>query len=85
MYLITLQLIPPDNTLEHVRRIRGLDEIDIDQDYGIVSISPKRNLYVIRVKGDIDVDRIRGLPEVKGVHGDVKIAPIDEGGNNQEE
>ena len=79
MYLIKLQLIPPENTLDHVRHMRGLGDLDIDQDYGIVSISPKRNLYVTRVRGEIDVDRIRALPEVKGVYGDLHVAPIKTG------
>ncbi len=85
MHIIKLQLVPPNNTLEHVRHIRGLDGLDIDENYGVVSISPKRGLYVIRVSDDIDINKIRSLPEVMGVYGDVRIAPINKGNNNLEE
>ena len=85
MYTIKLQLVPPNNTFDYVRRIHGLDELNIDEDYGLVSISPKRGLYIIRVLGDIDINRIRALPEVKGVYGEVRIAPIDNENNNLED
>jgi hypothetical protein len=39
-------------------------------------ISPKRSLFVVRVEGDINEDALVALPEVVGVHGDPKIAPI---------
>ena len=81
MYTIKLQLVPPNNTFEYVRRIPGIDELDIDKDYGLVLISPKRGLYTIRVFGDIDIKRIRALPDVKGVYGEVRIAPINKGNN----
>ncbi len=85
MYLIKLQLSQRNNTFEYVRRIPGLDTLTIDEDYGIVSISPKRGLYVIRVLDDIDINRIRALPEVRGVYGEVRIAPISKGNNNLED
>jgi hypothetical protein len=85
MYNIKLQLFPPNNTFDYVHRIPGLDALTIDEDYGIVSISPKRGLYVIRVLGEIDINRIRALPEVKGVYGDVRIAAINKGNNNLED
>lgn len=85
MYIIKLKLAQPNNTLEHVRHIRGLDGLDIDEDYGLVSISPKRDLYVIRVSDDININKVRVLPEVKGVYGDVIVAPINRANNNLEE
>lgn len=85
MYLIKLQLVPPKNTLDYARRIPGLDALEIDEGYGLVSISPKRGLYVIRVLGDIDANQIRTLPEVKGVYGDVRIEPINKGNDNLED
>ena len=52
--------------------------LKVDTDYGLVSISPKRGLYVVRVDGDPgDADSVALSEEVVGVHGDVKIAPID--------
>lgn len=85
MYLIKIQLFPPNNTLDYARRIPGLDTLDIDETYGLVSISPQRGLYVIRVLDGVDADRIRTLPEVKGVYGDVRIAPINKGNDNLED
>jgi hypothetical protein len=77
--LITLHLEPPDNTLEHVLSLPGLGGLAIDRDYGLVAISPKRGLYVIRVSGPIDREAIMPLPEVRGIHGDVGVAPIAPG------
>jgi hypothetical protein len=76
-YLITLQLLTDGNTLESVKQLPGLKELKIDEDYGLVLISPKRNLYTIRVSGDLDSDTLMFVqPKVKGVYADVKVAPI---------
>ena len=76
-YLVTLHLLPEENTLEYVKELLGLRELKIDEDYGLVLISPKRNLYTIRVSGDIDPDKLTSVqPKVKGVYADMKIAPI---------
>lgn len=85
LHIIKLQLSTSNNTLEHVRHIRGLDGLDIDEDYGLVAINPKRGLYVIRVVGDIDVNKIHALPEVKGVYGDVRVTAINKGNNKLEQ
>jgi hypothetical protein len=76
-YLITLHLSPPHNSLDYVKTLDGIKDLNIDEDYGLVLISPKQNLYVIRVSGDVDYQKLMAIqPLVKGVHGDVKIAPI---------
>ena len=85
MYIIMLKLISPYNTLDHVRRIPGLEKLNVDESYGVVSVSSKRGLYVIRVSGELDIDRIRAIPEVAGVYGDVRIAPFNEEKNNLED
>ncbi len=75
-FLITLYLLPDENTIQFVRQLPGLEEIEIDEDYGLIVISPKRNLYVIRVSGDVDPDKLMSIQsKVKGVHTDVKIGP----------
>ncbi len=84
MYMIKLKLDRPNNTLDYVHHIRGLEELDIDEDYGIVSIDPKHGLYVIRVIGEIDADKVRALSMVRGVYGDVRVAPIDKGSRKTE-
>jgi hypothetical protein len=75
--LITLQLSPPNNTLDYIRGLPGLSDLAIDESYGLVAISPKRGLYVVRVSGDLDEAALSAVTEVRGVHGDVRIAPID--------
>ena len=77
-YLITLRLDADDATLAHARALVEPYGLKVDTDYGLVSISPKRGLYVVRVEGDPeDADSVALSEEVAGVHGDVKIAPID--------
>ncbi|NEO20250.1 MAG: hypothetical protein F6J94_27420 [Moorea sp. SIO1F2] len=77
-YLITLNLPPPNNSLEFVKQLDGIKDLEIDEDYGLILISPKRDLYVIRVSGDMDSQKLIAIqPLVKGVHGDIKIAPTE--------
>lgn len=77
--LVTLELEPTDNTLEYARALPVLRELEIDISYGLVCISPKRNLYVVRVNGPIEQERLMAVPQVKGVHGDPKISTLDDG------
>jgi hypothetical protein len=77
-YLITLRIEPPDATLAHVQAALEPSGLTVDTDYGLVSISPKRGLYVVRADGNPeDADSAALAEEVVGVHGDVKIAPIE--------
>ncbi|MDC0834730.1 hypothetical protein AY599_11895 [Leptolyngbya valderiana BDU 20041] len=77
--LITLELQTENNSLEDVKQLPGINELEIDEEYGLVLISPKRQLYVIRVSGDMDVEQLMSIqPAVKGVYGDPKIEAIDE-------
>ncbi len=76
-FLITLHLLPGENTLQHVKQLPGLEKLDIDEDYGLVVISPKRNLYTIRALGEIDADKLISIqPKVKGIYADVKVVPV---------
>lgn len=75
-YLVTLHLLPPQNCLAEVKVLAGIKDLNIDENYGLVLISPKRNLYVIRVSGDLDQQQLMAVqPLIKGIHGDVKISP----------
>lgn len=77
-FLVTLFLQPGENTLQHIKQLPGLEDLDIDEDYGLVAISPKRNLYTVRVRGDIDADRLLSIqPKVKGIFADAKVAPFN--------
>ena len=75
-YLITLKFAPFEATLEHARELLEPFGLTVDVAFGLVSISPKRGLYVVRVEGEVNNELLSTLPEVVGVHGDVKIAPI---------
>jgi hypothetical protein len=76
-FLITLNLLPGENKLQHVKQLTGLKELDIDADYGLVAISPKRNLYAIRATGDIETNKLLSIqPKVKGIFADTKIATM---------
>ena len=75
--LITLKLTPEDCALEHVESLLQPFGIKVDSDYGVVMISPKRRLYVVRAEGEVDAAQLKILPEVVGVYGDPKIVPIE--------
>lgn len=76
-YLITLHLPPPRGSLQQVKQLAGLKGVEIDEDYGLVLISPRRHLYTIRVTGPVDADQLMAeQPEVKGVYPDVRIGPM---------
>ncbi len=83
-YIITLQLSPPDDTLEFVRNLPWLTDMALDEDYGVVKISSSRGLYVIRVEGTLDEAALLAKPEIKGLYSDMKVAPINIGELNQE-
>ncbi len=75
-YLVTLKFAPSEATLVRARELLELLGLTVDDAYGLVSISPKRGLYVVRVEGEVNNEQLSALPEVVGVHGDVHIAPI---------
>ena len=77
--LITLELLGNENTLGFVKQVEGLKDLDIDEEYGLVLISPKKHLYVIRVNGPVDAEKLMSVqPKVKGVSADVRIAPVNQ-------
>lgn len=76
-HLITLRMSPAgEATLERARALLRPLGLAPDDRYGLVCISPKRGLYVVRVEGAVDRRMLETVPEVVGVHGDAKIAPI---------
>ncbi|MCB1740562.1 MAG: hypothetical protein KDK91_09345 [Gammaproteobacteria bacterium] len=76
--LVTLELAPEEARYELASALPVLRELDLDAAYGLVTISPKRHLYVLRVRGVVDRERLLAVPQVKGVHGDVRISTTDE-------
>ena len=76
-YLLTLKLDPGHDSLKDVQAFPGFKNLEIDENYGVINISPKRSLYVIRVAGNINPQQLMlNQPQVKGVHGDVKVAAL---------
>ena len=75
--LITLELHAPDDSLEYASSLPVLKDLQIDTVYGLVPISPKRHLYVLRLEGELDRDKLLSVPQVKGVHGDVRVSAIE--------
>ncbi len=77
-YLVTLTLNQNERTLAFVRKIfLDAKDVTVDDDYGVVTISPKRNLYAIRVSS-VDPDGVRSIEteisEVEGVYEDSSIS-----------
>ena len=76
-FMIKLHLQPGENTLEQVKKLPGLENLDIDADYGLILISPKQDLYTIRVSGDIDIKNLMSRQKkIKGIYPDIKGVPI---------
>lgn len=76
-YLVTLQLKSDQNSLEDIKEFPGLKNVEIDENYGLINVSPKRNLYVIRVKGYLDPEQLMSKqPQVKGVSGDTRVVAM---------
>lgn len=73
-YLVTLELTSDQSSLEYVKELPGLANLQIDEEYGVINISSKKNLYVIRVSGELEPEQLMSnQPQVKAVHGDAKI------------
>jgi len=76
--MIKLKLLPPFNTMKAVRDLPGLKDLVFDSIYGLVLISPKDSLYVVRTPSSIDNRKARKSlsPEIIEFYGDTKIAGI---------
>lgn len=78
-YLITLNLKPEHNSFRDVKKFSGLKKLNIDKKFGVIKISSKDNLYVIRASGDIDAQQlIEDQIEVKEIHLDAPISVMSE-------
>lgn len=76
-YLVTLQLNRNQKSVEDVKHLAGFQDVNIDNNYGVVTISPKRNLYAIRVLGNLDVNQLKATqPKVQEIYGDTSIASV---------
>jgi hypothetical protein len=73
--MIKLRLEQLHPTLDEVLSLPGMEGLDVDRDFGLICISPKDRLYVVRVKEVTDLEkRMRASPEILGAYGDVRIS-----------
>ncbi|MEM9275460.1 MAG: hypothetical protein AAGA80_21210 [Cyanobacteria bacterium P01_F01_bin.143] len=76
--MIKLKIIKPNPTLGYVRSLPGIKGLDIDQSYGLICISPKKNLFIIRAKEIDNVEeRKEASPEILNVYNDVRISTFE--------
>lgn len=77
-YLITLRLAGSEATLAQALEVLRPSGLDVDTDYGLVCISPKRGLHLVRAEGAArEAEAARRIEGVESVHGDIRIASID--------
>jgi hypothetical protein len=75
--MIKLRLPGPTRDLESVQALPGLAGLTLDPRFGLVEISPRDSLYVVRSDRVDDLDRRRRLsPEIIEAYGDVRVSPF---------
>jgi hypothetical protein len=76
--LLTLELGPREASLPRVKRSLELTDSEIDGDYGLVEVSPKRHLYTVLVSPDAAL-RVRRHEHVRRVSSNPTIAALEPG------
>lgn len=67
--------LPNSSSLEMVQQLPGLKDLALDSRFGVVPISPKESLYVVRTEAVSDLELRKQLsPEILEVYGDVRIS-----------
>jgi hypothetical protein len=75
--MIKLRLLGPTRDFESVQALPGLAGLPLDPKFGLVPISPRDSLYVVRTDVVDDLDRRRRLsPEIVQAYEDVRISSI---------
>jgi hypothetical protein len=76
-YLVTLNLNQNERTLAYITNLFAmLSNVTVDGDYGIITISPKNNLYAIRVLTDVDTDELGSIKEIGNVREIYQDSPV---------
>ena len=80
--MIKLKIIKHKPTLNYVRSLPGMKGLEIDESYGLICISPKKNLFIVRVK-EIDnlEERKKASPEILNGYDDVRISRSEDNSN----
>jgi hypothetical protein len=74
--MIMLELGDGERTLDFVNSLGWARNLTIDEQYGVVVVSPSKSLYVIRVEGDvvtIAALHSEGGDRIAGVYPDAPI------------
>jgi hypothetical protein len=76
--MIKLKLPDSLANMSAVRSLPGLAGLALDEKFGIVAISPRESLYVIRTVDVVDdLPRRRALsPEIVDAYGEVRISAV---------
>lgn len=65
-------------TFAVVQSLPGLKDIELDENYGLVCINPKENLFVVRASAVNRMgERQQISPEILGAYGDTRISTED--------
>ncbi len=73
--MLTLRLHPAEATLPKICKKLNLSAEEVDSDFGVVNIDPKKDLYTILVEEEA-ASRISGSPGVEGPFSNPKIEPL---------
>ena len=73
--MIKLRLPGAPGDLASVQSLPGLADLTLDPEFGVVPISPRDSLYVVRTDFVDDLDHRRQLsPEILQTYGDLRIS-----------
>jgi hypothetical protein len=73
--MVTLKLDPEHASLEEVRESLGIGTEEIDDEFGVIAVSPEESLYAVLVEPET-ANRVQGVEGVKGPFSNPKIEPF---------
>jgi hypothetical protein len=76
MRMVTVKLAPEKASLQHVREQLDLTPDQVDENFGVVSVSPQEDLYAVLVDEEA-ADVLDGSAAVEGVHSNPRIETFE--------